>query len=110
MLTVEADVPNDRSLRPGAFAQAEITVAEAETTITVPPQALVTFAGIEKVFVASDGKAAERNVTTGRRSQDWVEIVSGLREGERVVLSPGNLQTGQPVRVEAAPGAVAPST
>lgn len=110
MLMVEADVPNDGSLRPGAFAQAEITVAEAETTITVPPQALVTFAGIEKVFVASEDKAAERNVTTGRRNQDWIEIVSGLREGERVVLNPGNLQTGQTVRVEAAPDTVAPST
>ncbi len=99
MLVVEADVPNDGSLRPGAFAQAEITIAKAENTLTVPPQALVTFAGIEKVFVVEDGKALEKNVGTGRRERDWIEIVSGLRNGETVVLNPGNLQSGQPVKI-----------
>ena len=104
--------PNDGSLRPGAFAQAEITVAEAESTLTVPVQALATFAGIEKVFVIDQGKAAERNVQTGRRGKDWVESVHGLSEGERVVLNPGNLQTGQPVNAESAPATAAhsPST
>jgi RND family efflux transporter MFP subunit len=99
MLIVEADVPNDGSLRPGAFAQAEITIAEAESTLTVPPEALVTFAGVEKVFVVEEDKALEKNVSTGRRDPDWIEIVSGLRGGETVVLNPGNLQSGQPVKV-----------
>jgi RND family efflux transporter MFP subunit len=112
MLAVEADVPNDGSLRPGEFAQAEITVAEAEGTLTVPREALATFAGIEKVFVIDQGKAAERPVQTGRRGKDWVEIVNGLSGGESVVLNPGNLQTGQPVRAESAPATAShsPST
>lgn len=110
MLKVEADVPNDGSLRPGAFVQAQITVAQAENTITVPLQALVTFAGIEKVFVIEAGKAVERNVTTGRRHADWVELVHGLGDGELVILNPGNLQTGQSVRIESAPAAADPST
>ena len=110
MLTVEADVPNDGSLRPGAFAQAEITVAQAEETVTVPPQAVITFAGIEKVFVVEQGKAREINVATGRRSPDWIEVVSGLRGGEPVVLNPGNLQSGQPIQLESGPPAKEPST
>ncbi|MCL4180589.1 MAG: efflux RND transporter periplasmic adaptor subunit [Verrucomicrobia bacterium] len=110
MLKVEADVPNDGSLRPGAFVQAQITVAQAENTITVPSRALVTFAGIEKVFVIEAGKAVERNVTTGRRHADWVELVHGLGDGELVILNPGNLQTGQSVRIESAPAAADPST
>jgi RND family efflux transporter MFP subunit len=110
MLTVEADVPNDGSLRPGAFAQAEITVAQAENTVTVPPQALVTFAGIEKVFIVEEGKAVEINVATGRRNPDWIEILSGLSGGERVVLNPGNLQGGQLVQLEPGPAATDPST
>jgi RND family efflux transporter MFP subunit len=110
MLTVEADVPNDGSLRPGAFAQAEITVAQAEETVTVPPEALVTFAGIEKVFVVDQGKAREINVATGRRSPDWIEVVSGLRGGEPVVLNPGNLQSGQPIQPETGTPTKEPST
>jgi RND family efflux transporter MFP subunit len=110
MLKVEADLPNDGSLRPGAFVQAQITVAQDENTITVPPQALVTFAGIEKVFVIEAGKAVERNVTTGRRCADWVELVHGIGDGELVILYPGNLQTGQSVRIESAPAVADPGT
>ncbi len=110
MLKVEADLPNDGSLRPGAFVQAQITVAQDENTITVPPQALVTFAGIEKVFVIEAGKAVERNVTTGRRCADWVELVHGIGDGEVVILYPGNLQTGQSVRIESAPAVADPGT
>jgi RND family efflux transporter MFP subunit len=110
MLTVEADVPNDGSLRPGTFVQAEITFAEAEETVTVPPLALATFAGIEKVFVVEEGKAVERNVVTGRRAPNWVEIVHGVRAGERVVLNPGNLQAGQQVALEPVPATGDPST
>jgi RND family efflux transporter MFP subunit len=97
MLVVEADVPSGGVLRPGSFARAEIVTAGDSPALTVPPAAIVTFAGIEKVFVVEDGKAVEKFITTGDRTQDRVEIVAGLKEGERVVLNPGGLQTGQPV-------------
>jgi multidrug efflux pump subunit AcrA (membrane-fusion protein) len=67
--------------------------------LTVPPNAIVTFAGIEKVLSILDGKAVERRVATGDRANDWVEIVSGLKSGDIVILDPGNLQTGHPVVV-----------
>ena len=97
MLVVEADVPNDGSLRPGSFARAEIITKDDDRGLCVPPSAITTFAGIEKAFVVEKGKAVEKPVTTGRRGADWVEIVSGLKRGEVVVLDPGNLQTGQAV-------------
>jgi HlyD family secretion protein len=66
---------------------------------TISKGALVSFAGIEKVIIVEQGKAVERRVTTGRRVGDRVEIVSGLKTGERVVSTPGTLQQGQAVRV-----------
>ena len=99
MLLVEADVRNDGALRPGSFAHAEIVTNDAKMVVTVPTNAIVTFAGIEKVIVVQNGKALEKPVTTGRRNGEWTEIISGVNVGDRVIVEPGNLQSGQPVEV-----------
>ena len=97
VLSVEADVRNNGRLRPGAFVKAEIITNQTSTAVTVPNNAIVNFAGIEKVIVVENGKAAEKAVTTGRRGPDWIEIKAGLSVGQTVVLDPGNLQSGQAV-------------
>ncbi len=99
MLLVEADVRNNGKLRPGSFAHAEIVTDDAKMAVTVPSKAIVTFAGIEKVIVVQNGKALEKPVTTGRRNGEWTEIVAGVNVGEKVIVDPGNLQSGQPVEV-----------
>jgi multidrug efflux pump subunit AcrA (membrane-fusion protein) len=99
MLMVEADVPNDGNLRPGSFAKAEIVTNDAKMAVTVPNNAIVTFAGIEKVIVIQNGKALERPITTGRRSAEWTEILSGVNVGDQVIVDPGNLQSGMAVEV-----------
>jgi RND family efflux transporter MFP subunit len=99
-LSVEAEVPNERAvLKPGAFARADIVTQASEPVIRVPTSALVTFAGIEKLLVVRQGKIVEVRVQTGRRANDSVEIVGGLKPGEHVVLQPGNLAPGQAVVV-----------
>ena len=101
MLLVEADVPAASPLRPGLFAQAEIIVSENDPALCVPADAVTSFVGIEKVFVVKDGKAQEKNITTGRRHGRLVEVLSGLAAGEVVVLNPGRLRSDQPVVEEA---------
>lgn len=98
MLLVEADVPNPGALRPGQFVRAEIILKENEEGWAIPPKALIVFAGLEKVVAVEDGKALEKNVKTGRRGKDWVEIVSGIQGSETVILNPGGLRSGQPVK------------
>jgi RND family efflux transporter MFP subunit len=99
MLRVEADVPRQGPLRPGLFARARIVIVEREEALAVPAEAIITFAGLEKVVVVQEGKAVEKVVATGRRGPDWAEILSGLGVKEAVVLSPGSLRTGQRVVV-----------
>ena len=99
ILVVEADVRNNGKLRPGSFAHAEIITNDSKMAVTVPNNAIVTFAGIEKVLVVQNGKALEKPVTTGRRNGEFTEIVSGVNVGEKVIVDPGNLQTGQDVQV-----------
>lgn len=99
-LIVEAEVANrDGRLRPGSFARAEIVVEADRTAVMVPASTVVTFAGLEKVFVVKDGKAVEQRIRTGRRSGDRVEILEGVAAGEPVVADPGSLVVGTPVTV-----------
>jgi RND family efflux transporter MFP subunit len=100
VLSVEADVRNNGHLKPGAFVKAEIVTDQASSAATVPPSAIVTFAGIEKVITIEGGKTVEKVVMTGRRGEDWVEIKSGINVGQIVIVNPGNLQSGQAVQVQ----------
>lgn len=102
-LPVEAFVPNpDGALTPGQFANAEIVISDDDRALVVPGDALVTFAGVQKVFVVEDGRAHERRIRTGRREGDRIEIVEGLLEGALVVRAPGDLVDGTAVAPVAA--------
>ena len=109
MLQVEADVPNRDGLRAGLFARTQIVVNEREEGVSVPASAVVVFAGLEKVIAIREGKAVERNVITGRREGNWIEIISGLGTGETIVLDPGGLRTGQAVTIQDSGTAASPS-
>lgn len=96
-LIIEAEVDNQHGkLRPGSFAKAEIQTSVTSDVVMVPASAIVTFAGIQKVFSVNDNKAVEKTVVVGRRDGDWV-VVEGLEADAPVILSPGNLVSGQPV-------------
>jgi RND family efflux transporter MFP subunit len=99
-LLIEAEVPNrDGALRPGSFAKADIIVEAGEQIVTVPRDAIITFAGIDKVLTVEEGQAVEKRVRTGRRIGDQIEIVEGVDAGYQVIVQPGNLVAGQPVKV-----------
>ena len=100
-LLVEAEIPNVlRRLRPGAFVRAEIVIDSA-AALLIPSASVVTFAGVDKVFIVQDGKAVERRVQLGRRTGDRMEVLKGLETGDAVVAQPGTLVSGQAVRVTA---------
>jgi membrane fusion protein (multidrug efflux system) len=97
-LPVEAVVPNDGDgLRPGQFATADIIISEADQALVVPTDAVVTFAGIQKVLLVKDGRAREQRIRTGRREAERVEVVEGVSAGDVVIRAPGDLVDGVPV-------------
>ena len=101
--TVEASVPNPGGvLKPGFFAKASIITGMERNVPFVPEEAVVTFAGIVKVYVIANGKAEERRVTTGQRRDGRVEILEGVKVGETVATSGlSQLATGTAVAVQA---------
>jgi membrane fusion protein (multidrug efflux system) len=67
----------------------------------VPEEAVVSFAGIVKVYVIEADKAQERRVVTGQRTEGWVEIPEGVKPGETVATSSlSQLATGTAVAIQ----------
>jgi RND family efflux transporter MFP subunit len=87
-LTVEAVVPNpDGELKPGLFATARIEERDRTPGVLVPASAVQTTGGTSRVFVLANNRAEERIVTTGQAVGDLVEIVGGLKAGEKVATT-----------------------
>jgi cobalt-zinc-cadmium efflux system membrane fusion protein len=72
--------------RPGTAVRARITVDRAQVPLVVPLTALQEVDGREVVFVRVGETYAARAVTLGRRDARSVEVLSGLRAGEQVVV------------------------
>jgi len=87
-----AEVP----LRVGYNATVDIKVLSRERIISLPVTAVLQEDGASYVFVVEEGRARRREVKTGEKSEEWVEVVSGLVEGERVVIEGvGKVKEGQ---------------
>ena len=98
VLVVEVEVDNSSGrLKPGRFARAEISTGGGGTALLVPAGAVVSFAGIRKVFAIRDGKATERTIIVGRTSDGLIEVTEGLKAGDEIVADPTGLVVGQPV-------------
>jgi RND family efflux transporter MFP subunit len=84
MFGVEVTVDNpDLALRPGTFGEVSVEIASRESALVVPQKALVEG---NFLFVAQGGKAVKRAVELGLQAADEVEILSGLEEGEAVIV------------------------
>lgn len=88
-ITIEAVLPNPEGLlKPGFFAKGDLVYDQHGEALAVPQAALVTFAGVTKLFVVADGKADARVVRPGAvLPDDRLVIEDGVAIGERVAVS-----------------------
>ena len=87
-LTVEAEIDNSSgALKPGQFATVRILEERAEPAVLVPARAVVTDAGVSRVFVIKDGHAEQRLVQIGQTEGDLIEIKQGVAADELVATS-----------------------
>jgi membrane fusion protein (multidrug efflux system) len=85
-VTVRALVPNpDAALKPGMFLNVRLSRGEQDA-LMIPEAALMPEQSRQFLFVVEDGRAIRREVRIGRREPGRVEIVAGLKSGERVVV------------------------
>ncbi|WP_431942625.1 efflux RND transporter periplasmic adaptor subunit [Micromonospora marina] len=72
--------------RPGMNAVVRLRVREAADAVAVPASAVFSADGRDAVWVLRDGRAGRVPVTVGVQGQDLVQIVDGVRAGDRVVV------------------------
>ena len=84
---VEITDPYDGLLRPEMTASVTIQLDAHENVLTVPAKAVKRERGKSVVYVtSSSGNAQPREVKVGWKDPQWVEILSGLEEGQTVLL------------------------
>lgn len=85
---VEIAISNpDHLLKPGMFARVKLTTEVRAAAVRVPVQAVIDKEGQKVVYVLEGSRARERRVKTGIADERYVEIISGVRPGERVVVT-----------------------
>lgn len=92
----EVDVPNPKGeLVPGMYASASLILDDERNALAVPVQALTRSEdSVSVLLIDQQNKLQERSVQIGIEAPDQVEILSGLNEGDLVVV--GNRDQLQP--------------
>ncbi len=99
-MQVEIDVPNDKyKLQPGMYADVRLQVQNHPDALTVPIQAVQHENGKSQVLVLDQhNRVQPRQIETGLEDPSRVEVLSGLAEGDRVIVGNfGSFQAGQVV-------------
>ncbi len=104
-MRTEVDVPNPgRVLIPGMYAEISLTLSQSAGALSVPVSAVSLDGDTKKIWVVdSASRLQSRRVEIGLETPDFVEITSGLRDGELVVTAArGQFQAGQLVNPKVA--------
>jgi len=98
-MQTEVDVPNSSySLKPGMYAYATITLDAKDDVLAIPIQAIRGDAKQQIAIVNAKNQIELRDVRLGLETPERVEVLSGLNEGDRVVIgNRGDLKAGQTV-------------
>lgn len=95
--TVKINLPALANVRSGLFGRAQFQLGN-RTLLAVPVAAIIEHGQLQSVYVIENGLARARLITTGEKSKDRVEILSGLTAGDKLILPvPTGLADGAPV-------------
>jgi RND family efflux transporter MFP subunit len=101
---VEIELDNEaigNRLRPGMFGQASIVEREYTNSILIPESSLQSGDGGTFVFLENEGTAHIRQVTTGLRQGDYIQVTDGISSGDRLIVFGGsNLKDGDKIAIQ----------
>ncbi len=87
-IVARALYPNkNEELKPGRFASIRVLLSQIKNTIAIPTQAVIPEMGGEKVFITKNGKAEERKIEIGLRTESHVQVTEGLEFGDTLLIT-----------------------
>ncbi len=100
-LLIEIEMKNPAGeLLTGSYAEVHLKVATQASTLLLPVNTLIFRSEGLRVGIVKDGKAVLAAVTPGHDSGDQIEIVSGLKPDDQVIINPpDSISSGQQVRI-----------
>ena len=100
-MEVEIEISNpDHLIKPGMFPRVRLLV-QRDNILLIPEEALMEKDAERQVFVVRDARVHLQRISTGLETDNLVEVVSGLAEGDLVVVvDPSKLKDGDKVRVQ----------
>ena len=100
-LDAEVQLANpDGTLRPGMYGRGSITLERHPGATVLPAVAMQMSDNQRYVFVVDGNRVRRRNVETGYDAGEWLEVNSGVRGGDKVVIAGADgLSDGSIVRV-----------
>ena len=104
--TAEVNIPNPQGiLKAGMFAKAEIAGLLRSRVLVVPESCLVLREDQKTVFVViADNKVVQKVLKLGEAAGGWVEVLEGIKEGEKIIIAGQHkLKDGASIRI-GAPG------
>jgi RND family efflux transporter MFP subunit len=109
-LLTEIDVPNpDSALTPGTYCMVELRVPRRTPSFIVPADAVIFNQYGLHVAVVQNGTVHMQGITIARDLGREVEVLTGVENGEQVILNPrADLEEGNKVQIRAAPAAATP--
>lgn len=86
-------------LKPGYTLDIDIAVREKSNTLYVPDKSVFEMNGKDSVFVVRNNRLEPRVIVSGIENDDFIEVVSGVSEGETVVIDPDSeLKPGKRIK------------
>lgn len=101
-IVARAMYPNsNEELKPGRFASVTARLSQIENTIAVPTQAIIPEMDGERVFIVKNGKAEQKRVKLGLRTESHVQIIEGLNFGDTLLTTAIlQLRHGIPIQLD----------
>ena len=95
--TVSINDPDD-DIFLGVDAKVKIHAASAKNVVTLPVEVVNIGKDGSFCYVIEDGLVTKRDITTGISSEDYVEVIDGIKEGEEVISNLGDYTEGMEVQ------------
>jgi RND family efflux transporter MFP subunit len=89
---IKVSLPKVAGLQPGQFGWLDLACQAEQSTLLIPASAIVHFGQLQAVWIVEGGLVHIRHIRTGKQYGEQLEVLSGLHEGETILVEGGKAQ------------------